>query len=74
MKIICLRRLKNAQTGGQPIVTLPQVHENIIRGDLGEFEQENYSSVNAEVQVVFELLTREGRTVSANYLTVSVME
>jgi hypothetical protein len=73
MKIICLRRLKNAQIDGLPIVDLPQMHENILHVDFDESERQNYSSVNAEVQGKFQALTRNG-TDKANYFSVSGMK
>jgi hypothetical protein len=73
MKIICLRRLKNAQVDGLPIVALPQMHENILHVDFDESERQYYSSVNAEVQGQFQALTRNGMD-KANYFSVSGMK
>ncbi|KAK3987417.1 ATP-dependent helicase ULS1 [Cladorrhinum sp. PSN332] len=72
LKAIMLRRMKNSEVDGKPIVSLPPKTENSERVVFSEDEQQFYRDLETRSQVIFNKYLRAG-TVGKNYSNILVL-
>ncbi|KAM0356123.1 hypothetical protein ACHAPU_000518 [Fusarium lateritium] len=72
LKAIMLRRKKNSQLNGKPILRLPEKTEEIVYAELSSEERDFYAQLEKHAQVLVNKYLREG-TVSKNYSNILVL-
>lgn len=72
LKAIMLRRKKNSQLNGKPILRLPEKTEEIVYAEMSSDERDFYTQLEKQSQVLVNKYLREG-TVSKNYSNILVL-
>ncbi|KAG8420664.1 hypothetical protein J3459_010880 [Metarhizium acridum] len=72
LKAIMLRRKKDSQLDGKPILQLPPKTEHIVYAELSVDERDFYKQLEEKAQVVFSKYLREG-SVGKNYSSILVL-
>jgi SNF2 family DNA or RNA helicase len=72
MKAILLRRTKNSQIDGKPILTLPEKTEEIVYAIFNEDEQAYYTALETKTLIQFNKYVKAG-TIGKNYSNVMVL-
>ncbi|KAM0252634.1 hypothetical protein ACHAP5_000925 [Fusarium lateritium] len=72
LKAIMLRRKKNSQLNGKPILRLPEKTEEIVYAEMSSEERDFYTQLEKQSQVLVNKYLREG-TVSKNYSNILVL-
>ncbi|KAI9172276.1 ATP-dependent helicase [Paramyrothecium foliicola] len=72
LKAVMLRRKKDSQLDGKPILRLPEKSEEVVYAQLSEEERDFYDQLEKKSQVQFSKYLREG-TVGRNYSNILVL-
>lgn len=72
LKAIMLRRKKNSQLNGKPILKLPEKTEEVVYAELSPDERGFYKQLEEKSQVIFSKYLREG-SVGKNYSNILVL-
>ncbi|PTB67919.1 hypothetical protein BBK36DRAFT_1115107 [Trichoderma citrinoviride] len=72
LKAIMLRRKKDSQLDGKPILVLPAKTEHVIYADLSQDERDYYDQLEKASRVTFNKYLREG-SVGKNYSSILVL-
>lgn len=72
LKAIMLRRKKNSELDGKPILQLPEKIESIVYAELSPDERDYYNQLEVKAQVQFSKYLREG-SVGRNYSNILVL-
>lgn len=72
LKAILLRRMKNTEINGRPIIDLPPKTEELVHVELSSDERDYYNELEKKSQVIFNKYLREN-TVGKNYSNVLVL-
>jgi SNF2 family DNA or RNA helicase len=72
LKAVMLRRKKDSQLDGRPILQLPPKTEHIVYAELSTAERDFYSQLEQKAQVLFSEYLREG-SVGKNYSNILVL-
>ncbi|KAL6901650.1 SNF2 family N-terminal domain-containing protein [Trichoderma evansii] len=72
LKAIMLRRKKDSQLDGKPILRLPHKHEEVLYAELSKDERDFYNQLEKKSQVQFSKYLRDG-SVGKNYSSILVL-
>ncbi|KAG6033093.1 hypothetical protein E4U41_007009 [Claviceps citrina] len=72
LKAVMLRRKKNSQLDGKPILVLPPKTEHVVYAELSTDERDFYKQLEEQAQVLFSKYLREG-SVGKNYSSILVL-
>ncbi|RFU80480.1 snf2-related [Trichoderma arundinaceum] len=72
LKAVMLRRKKDSQLDGKPILRLPQKSEEVVYADLSGDERDFYNQLERKSQVQFSKYLRDG-SVGKNYSSILVL-
>ncbi|GAO16068.1 hypothetical protein UVI_02054120 [Ustilaginoidea virens] len=72
LKAVMLRRKKDSELDGKPILQLPPKTEHVVYAELSTDERDFYKQLEEKAQVMFNKYLREG-TVSKNYSSILVL-
>lgn len=72
LKAIMLRRKKDSQLDGKPILVLPKKSEHVVYAELSPDERDYYNQLELKAQVQFSKYLREG-SIGKNYSNILVL-